>query len=167
MSLGIRRPTLRRPSRYPPAHPRDPLSTRDRVPKLPGLAVAALGDDDVYVELIADGLHVDPALFPLIARSKPQDRLMLVSDGLSVAGSGAGRARVDGMELDVHPDGRIVLAGTQTLVGGGTALGDAVGNLVSWGSPSRRRRRCHTAPADARPGGPGRRSPPPRAASRA
>lgn len=96
----------------------------------PGLAVAALGDDDVYVELIADGLHVDPALFPIIARSKPRDRLMLVSDGLSVAGSGAGRVRVDGMELDLQPDGRIVLAGTQTLAGGGTALGDAVGNLV-------------------------------------
>ena len=26
----------------------------------PGLAVAALGNDDVYVELIADGNHVDP-----------------------------------------------------------------------------------------------------------
>ena len=37
----------------------------------PGLAVAALGDDDAYVELIADGNHVDPSLWPIITRTKP------------------------------------------------------------------------------------------------
>ena len=58
----------------------------------PGLAVAALEDDDVFVELIADGNHVHPALWPLIARLKPRDRLMLVSDALSLAGTGDGRA---------------------------------------------------------------------------
>ena len=37
----------------------------------PGLAVAALIDDSVYVELIADGEHVHRALWPLITRAKP------------------------------------------------------------------------------------------------
>jgi N-acetylglucosamine-6-phosphate deacetylase len=36
----------------------------------PGLAVAALVDDSVYVELIADGEHVDPSLWPIITRTK-------------------------------------------------------------------------------------------------
>ena len=40
----------------------------------PGVAVAALLDDSAYVELIADGVHVHPALWPLIARLKPADR---------------------------------------------------------------------------------------------
>jgi hypothetical protein len=53
--------------------------------RAPGLALAALLDDAVYVELIADGIHVDPGLWPLIRRLKPADRLVLVGDA---AGSG-------------------------------------------------------------------------------
>ena len=41
--------------------------------RAPGLAVAALLDDEVYVELIADGIHVDPQLWPMITRLKPAD----------------------------------------------------------------------------------------------
>jgi N-acetylglucosamine-6-phosphate deacetylase len=43
----------------------------------PGLAVAALLENDAWVELIADGIHVDPALWPLIRRLKKADRLLL------------------------------------------------------------------------------------------
>ena len=43
--------------------------------RAPGVAVAALLDDAAYVELIADGVHVHPALWPLITRLKPADRL--------------------------------------------------------------------------------------------
>ena len=46
----------------------------------PGLAAAALTDDAVAVELIADGEHVHPAVWELIARVKPAGRLILVSD---------------------------------------------------------------------------------------
>ncbi|MGZ8437328.1 MAG: N-acetylglucosamine-6-phosphate deacetylase, partial [Candidatus Limnocylindrales bacterium] len=48
--------------------------------RAPGVAVAALLEDAAYVELIADGIHVDPALWPMITRPKPSDRLLLVSD---------------------------------------------------------------------------------------
>jgi len=100
----------------------------------PGLAVAALGNDDAYVELIADGHHVDASLHPVITRTKPRERLMLVSDGVSIAGSGPGRAQVDGLDLEIEPDGRILIAGTRTLAGGGTPLGVAIRNMVRWGS---------------------------------
>ena len=52
----------------------------------PGLVVAALLEDDAYVELIADGHHVRESLWPLILRAKPADRLLLVSDGVSFGG---------------------------------------------------------------------------------
>ena len=42
--------------------------------RAPGLAVAALLDDEAFVELIADGIHVDPALWQLILRLKPAGR---------------------------------------------------------------------------------------------
>ncbi len=100
--------------------------------RAPGLAVAALTDDAAYVELIADGNHVHPALWPIITRTKPSDRLVLVSDALSLAGMGDGRTTVGGLEVEVR-DGRATLAGTSTLAGSVIALDTAVRNLVRSG----------------------------------
>ena len=99
----------------------------------PGLAVAALTDDEVYTELIADGHHVDPALWLLIRRAKPADRLLLVSDAIPLAGMGDGRARVGGLEIEIV-GGRVTLVGTTTLAGSVIALDTAVRNLVAQGS---------------------------------
>lgn len=98
----------------------------------PGLAVAALTDDDAYAELIADGFHVHPALWPVITRTKPADRLVLVSDALPLAGIGDGRTRVGGLEVEVR-GGRATLLGSDTLAGSTIALDSAVRNLVREG----------------------------------
>lgn len=98
----------------------------------PGLAVAALVDDTVYVELIADGNHVSPLVWPIISRSKPRDRLLLVSDAIRLAGTSETQASVGGLEVEVR-EGRVVLAGTGTLAGSIIALDTAVRNLVRAG----------------------------------
>jgi len=98
----------------------------------PGLALAALLDDAVYVELIADGIHVHPAVWGLIARAKPMNRLLLVSDALSVAGTGDGRGRIGSLEIEVSGL-RATLAGTSTLAGSVIALDVAMRNLVESG----------------------------------
>lgn len=100
--------------------------------RAPGLVVAALTNDTVYVELIADGEHVHPAVWPLITRTKPTDRLMLVSDAIPLAGMGDGRARVGGLEVEVVGR-RVTLVGTTTLAGSVIALDTAVRNLVESG----------------------------------
>lgn len=100
----------------------------------PGLAVAALLDDAVYVELIADGIHVHPALWPLITRLKPPDRLLLVSDAIALAGTGDGHGRIGGLEVEVVGR-RVTLVGTSTLAGSVTALDTAVRNVVASGVP--------------------------------
>lgn len=100
----------------------------------PGLAVAALVDDSVYVELIADGEHVDPSLWPIITRTKPDGRLLLVSDAISLAGMGDGRTTIGGLEVEVVGQ-RVTLVGTTTLAGSVIALDTAVRNLVAAGLP--------------------------------
>lgn len=100
----------------------------------PGLAVAALTDDPVYVELIADGHHVHPSVWPIITRSKPEDRLILVSDALSAAGTAERRTTVGGLEVEIVGS-RAVLLGTDTLAGSVIALDSAVRNLVAAGVP--------------------------------
>lgn len=102
--------------------------------RAPGLAVAALTDDAVYTELIADGMHVHPALWPIITRTKPVDRLVLVSDALPLAGMGDGRSSIGGLEIEVR-DGRATLLGTDILAGSTIALDSAVRNLVAAGVP--------------------------------
>ncbi|HEU4673554.1 MAG TPA: amidohydrolase family protein, partial [Candidatus Limnocylindrales bacterium] len=102
--------------------------------RAPGLAVAALLEDRAWVELIADGIHVDPGLWPLIRRAKPADRLLLVSDALPLAGTGDGRGRIGSLEVEVVGD-RATLAGTQTLAGSVIALDTAIRNLVGSGVP--------------------------------
>ena len=100
----------------------------------PGVAVAALLDDEAYVELIADGIHVHPSIWPLITRLKPRERLLLVSDALAVAGTGDGSGRIGELEIEVRGD-RAVLAGTDMLAGSVIALDSAVRNAASVGIP--------------------------------
>jgi N-acetylglucosamine-6-phosphate deacetylase len=100
----------------------------------PGLAVAALTDDAVFVELIADGHHVHPSLWPIILRTKPADRLLLVSDALSIAGTPPGPGMLGGLAIENRGD-RATLAGSDTLAGSTIALDTAVRNLVRAGVP--------------------------------
>jgi N-acetylglucosamine-6-phosphate deacetylase len=100
----------------------------------PGVALAALLTDEAYVELIADGIHVAPAVWPLVTRVKPPDRLVLVSDALPIAGTGDGRGRIGGLEVEVRGE-RATLLGTDTLAGSVIALDTSVRNLVRSGVP--------------------------------
>lgn len=102
--------------------------------RAPGLAVTALTDDDAYVELIADGHHVHEAVWGLIRRAKPVDRLILVSDALSLSGTGPGRTTVGATEVEVLED-RAIVAGTTTLAGSVMALDSMLRNLVRSGAP--------------------------------
>jgi N-acetylglucosamine-6-phosphate deacetylase len=98
----------------------------------PGLAAAALTEERVCVELIADDMHVHPALWPLVSRLKSPDRLVLVSDAMALAGTGDGPGRLGSVAVEVR-DGRATVAGTTTLAGSVTALDDAVDRLVAAG----------------------------------
>jgi N-acetylglucosamine-6-phosphate deacetylase len=86
-----------------------------RAPGLPGIA---LGDERFHAGLIADGVHVDPAVVAVAARALG-DRLTLVTD--AVAALGTPEAGDDGFRL---PDG--------TLAGTTLALDQAVRNLAAY-----------------------------------
>ncbi len=56
----------------------------------PGPVGAALADDRVVVELIADGHHVHPGVLNLVLRAVGEDRIALVTDSSRAAGLGDG-----------------------------------------------------------------------------
>jgi N-acetylglucosamine-6-phosphate deacetylase len=100
----------------------------------PGLAVAALTTDDAYVELVADGLHVERSVWPIILRAKPASRLVLVSDAIGLAGMGDGRMWIGELEVEVR-NGSCRLVSDGRLAGSVIALDSAVRNLVGSGVP--------------------------------
>jgi len=48
----------------------------------PGIAGFGLLDEDIYVEVIADGIHVSPEMLKLVFKMKRPDRILLVSDSV-------------------------------------------------------------------------------------
>jgi N-acetylglucosamine-6-phosphate deacetylase len=90
----------------------------------PGPIVALLEDDRITVELITDGVHVDPAIYRHVARSAGPERVSLITDAMAAAGMPDGEYWLGQLAVAVE-DGVARVAGTQTIAGG-TATMDRV-----------------------------------------
>ena len=100
----------------------------------PGVVVAALDRDDVYVELIADGIHVDPSVIDLVIRSKGFEKVVIVSDATPLAGLPDGEYTFPGFPKITIKDRRAYLP-DGTLAGSTLTLDTALRNLLNWGVP--------------------------------
>ena len=82
----------------------------------PGPVIALLEDPRVSVEVIADGVHVDAALYRHVSRSAGDDRVSLVTDAMAAAGMADGAYRIGPLAVEVA-DSVARLAGTDTIAG--------------------------------------------------
>jgi N-acetylglucosamine-6-phosphate deacetylase len=98
----------------------------------PGIAGAALLRDDVIVQLILDGYHLDPVAARLVWRLAA-GRVALVTDAMAGAGHGDGRYRLGDVEVEVR-DGS-ARRGDDVLAGSVLTMLDAVRNLHALGVP--------------------------------
>lgn len=94
----------------------------------PGVVGAALTDDAVSTELIADTFHVSKGLFGLIAKIKG-DKLCLITDCIRAGGMPDGDYTLGGQP--VHKDGIRCLMPDGTIAGSVLKLNDAVYNLYT------------------------------------
>lgn len=90
----------------------------------PGPVIALLEDPRVTVELIADGVHIDAALYRHVTHGAGIDRVSLVTDAMAAAGMADGAYRIGPLAVDVTA-GVARLAGTETIAGS-TATMDAL-----------------------------------------
>ena len=97
-----------------------------------GVAGAALADRRATVELIADGVHVDPGLWPVLWKVLGW-RLLLVSDAMPAAGLGDGTYRLGSLAVSVINGQARTAAGS--LAGSTINVTDGVANLVAAGLP--------------------------------
>lgn len=68
--------------------------------RAPGPVVAALRDDRVTLEVIADGIHVDPDVVAVAMAAAP-GRVALITDAMAAAGVGDGVYRLGGLGVTV------------------------------------------------------------------
>ena len=74
----------------------------------PGLLTAALLDSRLTIELIADGVHIHPAVLELALRLKSPDNVVLVSDGTRAVGLPDGDYELGG-QISHLRDGKLTL----------------------------------------------------------
>jgi N-acetylglucosamine-6-phosphate deacetylase len=106
----------------------------------PGLAGIVLDSEELYAELICDGIHVAPEFIRLWARMKGADRAILVTDGISATGMPDGEYDLGGLNVAVSK-GRCLLAsdlkrGVETLAGSVLTMDAAVENVRRFGGVS-------------------------------
>ena len=88
------------------------LSHRD-----PGTVGAVLDYDEIFAELILDGIHLDEAIFRIALKCKGVDRINLITDATSLAGLPDGNYGEVPERAVTKTGGKIVVAGTETLAG--------------------------------------------------
>ena len=89
-----------------------PLAHRD-----PGVVGAILDNEDIFAELILDGIHIDEAIFRIALKSKGINRINLITDATYLAGFPDGDYGSLPDRAVTKTSGKIVVAGTDTLAG--------------------------------------------------
>ena len=99
----------------------------------PGIAAVVLDSDDLYAELICDGVHVAPEFVRMWLAAKGENRGILITDGISATGMPDGNYRLGELEVVVEGN-RCQLAddlakGAETLAGSVLTMDRAVARL--------------------------------------
>lgn len=92
--------------------------------RAPGIAEAVLTNDTISYSIIADGVHVHPAMIRLAWRANPKG-LFLVTDAVEALGLPTGIYRLGSMEVEVTEQTAYIL-GTKTIAGSILSMDKAV-----------------------------------------
>ena len=101
----------------------------------PGILGAVLADQRLSADIIADGVHLDPAIVKLVSAAKGPEQTVLITDAISATGMPDGRYRLGSFEVDVR-DGQCRANGK--LAGSVLTMDRAVRNLArfaEWSLP--------------------------------
>lgn len=95
----------------------------------PGVVGAALSLDNMYAELIGDGVHVHFVPAKILARAKGKDKLLLITDSVQVKGLPVGKYEKGLSTVEVKEDGCAYLPDGR-LAGSSNKLIDEVKKLI-------------------------------------
>ena len=101
------------------------------LPRHPNIIWDQLANDHLYASAIFDGHHLPQSVMRVVARAKPEDKLILVSETVALARMPPGvyEGQVGG-RVALHANGRLSQYGTPYLAGSASSLKDGVENAV-------------------------------------
>lgn len=110
-----------------------PLHHRD--PGLAGLVTAAPSTmhSPPYFSIITDGNHLHPSVASMLFRANPE-KCIIITDSIELAGlpdgTYPGHSQISSNQTKIGS--RVVIEGTETLIGGCATLVECVRNLMQW-----------------------------------
>ena len=96
----------------------------------PGPIGAILTDERIYAQVIADGVHLHPAVVDLTIKAKGVDRVILITDAISAAGLDDGEYELGGHLVNVEGGVARIQAGN--LAGSTLTLDQALRNVIAF-----------------------------------
>lgn len=91
-----------------------------------------LAADDLWASIICDGHHLPPAVVRCIVRVKSPARTILTCDASSLAGLPPGRYRQWEQELEILPQGKIVVSDSGYLAGSWNFTDQCVAHVITF-----------------------------------
>lgn len=96
----------------------------------PGVVGAALLQDELYTEIIADGIHVHPDVIRLAFQQKTKNRIILITDAIRAKGLDAGTYELGGQRVRLkHGEARLF---DGTLAGSVLKMNKAAKNMRNY-----------------------------------
>lgn len=90
-----------------------------------------LADDRLTATFIADGHHLPQDVLKVMLLAKGVGRSVLVSDSVALAGMPAGTYITPvGGRVELHPDGRLCVFGSELLAGSAASLAQCIGHVM-------------------------------------
>ncbi len=91
-------------------------------------ALSALINDEIYAEVIADGVHLSDDILKLIFKSKPADKILLISDSLPITGYKSACKIVEAPFAGdkIFYDGKSATSASGTIAGSTSLLPDII-----------------------------------------
>jgi N-acetylglucosamine-6-phosphate deacetylase len=96
----------------------------------PGVVGAVLTDERIYAQVIADGIHLHPAVVKLLFKVKGIDKTILITDAIQAAGAGDGVHHLGKQTITVE-DG-IARTDSGALAGSTLTMNDALRNSADF-----------------------------------
>lgn len=89
-----------------------------------------LAEDRLAASFIVDGFHLGRSFLNVALRAKGLERSLLITDAVMPAGCPPGPYRLGEVDVELHPDGSVRLAGGTRLAGSALQMDRAIPNVI-------------------------------------
>jgi N-acetylglucosamine-6-phosphate deacetylase len=89
-----------------------------------------LANDNLWASLIVDGFHLPANVVKVMTRAKGLEKIILVTDAVTVAGLAPGTYSFMGKDVELRPEGVVKLSGTDYLAGAALTMPEAIFNIT-------------------------------------